>query len=111
MGGGAALRSAPGGERSHYCDETFAGSPSEGHQAGESHLQRWVPFISEQFRDDPEGIPSWLYQHQNYPSHTREELFSVQADTKASKTEISTPVPVIFIYLLDTVSIFHPQAQ
>lgn len=43
MGGGAALRSAPGGQRSHHSDGTFAGSPSAGHQAGESHLQRCVP--------------------------------------------------------------------
>lgn len=43
VGGGAALRSAPGGQRSRHCDAKFSGSPSAGHQAGESHFQRWVP--------------------------------------------------------------------
>lgn len=81
VGGGAAQHSAPGGQRSHHCDGTFAGSPSAGHQAGESHLQRWVHFISEQFRDDPEEIMSWLYQHQRSIHHTWRKSCSLCKET------------------------------
>lgn len=81
VGGGAALRSAPGGQRSHHCDGAFAESPSAGHQAGESHLQRWVPFISEQFRGDPEEMMSWLYQYQRSIHHTWRKNCSLCKET------------------------------
>lgn len=64
VGGGAAVRSAPEGQRSRLCDGTLPGSLAAGYQAGEGHLQRWV-----KLRIIQKDELLWVCERRHFPSH------------------------------------------